>query len=918
MHPIPRRTLLGLVTGALVVSGAGATGASTAAAAPAATTASSSSTAPKPVGSWRVQRLTAGRWQVSWTAPRRLPVRSDRPEIVTRSGAAIGVPVTAGRTVRTVVAARTRPDARALQVVLSGRRLDRTTTSRPAMTPAAVPRAAAAPVPDIGLDPGVPGPYATTSSDYVRPSVKVAGMAAPIEMVGHVVEPVAGAATGPRPLVLFLHGRHEYCYQARKGEPDYDWPCRGVMREVPSQLGYVYAQQLLASQGYTTVSIRTNGINAQDGDLADGGASARATIVQRHLDYWATIATAHQVDLSRVVLVGHSRGGEGVDRAAIRIPTSAPYRVVGQVLIAPTDFASQTASDVPTVTLLPYCDGDVSDLQGQRFTDIARDQSAGPALHSSVLVMGANHNYFNSEWTPGVSVAPSSDDWGGDPSLLCGTKTSARLSAAAQRSVGKAYVAGAVRMFTDAAESADLLPLFDGSQVAVPSAGRALVYSHAVGGDRDVRRPGRDTTLTLPFGADSSFCTGATSDDYRPDLCGSELSGITTPLWPARDEQPVAKRTFWQVRWTAAHRTAGLHLARELDLRSRVLDLRTIVDPRYGPVRLRVTVVDADGHTAAVVPEGGGTVDPLPASPPGDYDQAEKLWAQTVRIDPQSVAGSVDLAHVAAVGIVGDSSRGQVWVADLAASVGTVPAASGTRLPTLSVGSVSVPEGNAGGTRIARVPFTLSRPMDRAGRFVVSTQGDDAISNRVFAVDLAPGQQSGTIPVGYLSDRLDSPSRLATVVLVGATTNVVTDRYVGALTVLDDDPAPTVTLTPVRSVVREGSSAQWRLTLSSPVAYETYVAARVVFGPGRDLRGADVPAAWLREHAYEPGTAAALAALDTELFVDLPAGRRSAVLAIPTVRDRVKEGTEAVTLRASVAGLSVRQAPVTRTVRVLS
>ena len=113
----------------------------------------------------------------------------------------------------------------------------------------------------------------------------------------------------------------------------------------------------MASQGYETVSLRMNGINAQDYQVPDGGAAARATIIQSHLTYWTTIAADHQVDLQQVVLVGHSRGGEGADRASIQIPLTAPYRVVGQVLIAPTDFAAQTAPYIPTVTLLPYCDG---------------------------------------------------------------------------------------------------------------------------------------------------------------------------------------------------------------------------------------------------------------------------------------------------------------------------------------------------------------------------------------------------------------------------------------------------------------------------------------------------------------------------------------------------------------------------------
>ena len=73
-----------------------------------------------------------------------------------------------------------------------------------------------------------------------------------------------------------------------------------------------------------------------------------------------------------MILVGHSRGGEGVNRASLDLPTDEGYHVTGQVLIGPTDFAFQAAPAMPTVTLLPYCDGDVADLQGQNFTDDGR------------------------------------------------------------------------------------------------------------------------------------------------------------------------------------------------------------------------------------------------------------------------------------------------------------------------------------------------------------------------------------------------------------------------------------------------------------------------------------------------------------------------------------------------------------------
>ena len=101
----------------------------------------------------------------------------------------------------------------------------------------------------------------------------------------------------------------------------------------------------------------------------------RAALIEAHLTAWADFVGAgtRSADLSNVILVGHSRGGEGANRASLDQAVDAPYDITGQVLIGPTDFGFQAAPSTPTVTLLPYCDGDVSDLQGQNFTDAARD-----------------------------------------------------------------------------------------------------------------------------------------------------------------------------------------------------------------------------------------------------------------------------------------------------------------------------------------------------------------------------------------------------------------------------------------------------------------------------------------------------------------------------------------------------------------
>jgi len=108
--------------------------------------------------------------------------------------------------------------------------------------------------------------------------------------------------------------------------------------------------------------------------------------------------------------MGHSRGGEGVHRAAIDSSKSAFYKIVGLVSYGPTAFWRQVLPDVHSVTILPTCDGDISDLQGQAYIDDTCDVVNSEALRSVVIAVGCNHNYFNTEWTPGLAQAPSWDD----------------------------------------------------------------------------------------------------------------------------------------------------------------------------------------------------------------------------------------------------------------------------------------------------------------------------------------------------------------------------------------------------------------------------------------------------------------------------------------------------------------------------
>jgi pimeloyl-ACP methyl ester carboxylesterase len=205
----------------------------------------------------------------------------------------------------------------------------------------------------------------------------------------------------------------------------------------------------------------------------DGGALARSQLVRHHLAQWAEWS-GHggdpwdgrfqgHVDLDRVVLIGHSRGGEGVERAAIDSDPYDPWKIRGLVLIGPTAFGRQVAAGIHTAVILPFCDGDVADLQGQQYVDIGRDLTRDRALRASVMAMGTNHNYYNTEWTPGLSKSPAWDDWFDPADPQCGEGIHRRLTPQEQQAVGLAYTAALVDLAV--ADPTRALRLLDGSRV---------------------------------------------------------------------------------------------------------------------------------------------------------------------------------------------------------------------------------------------------------------------------------------------------------------------------------------------------------------------------------------------------------------------------------------------------------------------
>lgn len=846
-------------------------------------------------GRWQVTPVGPGQWRVTWTSPGQVPRASYDPEIVVRGASFRVGPVRIGperRSMSAVVTGPSTPRVGALDVRQGGRSLD--ATLRPL-----APRGDGGWTPPertpLAVDPTADADGPIVTWDYQRAPAEVDGLPR-VEMAGHVVEPAPAAASPANPVVVFLHGRHDACYDAVARKFTVTWPCEGAARPVPSALGYDYIQRLLARQGFVTVSIAANGINQQDDRTVDGGMTARSELVRRHLDLLAAWDDSGrlQADLDRVVLVGHSRGGEGVARASAEIALDAPYRVVGQVLLAPTDFSRQTSPYVPTVALLPSCDGDVSGLDGQVFVDEARDTvDDDTALKSAVMMIGGNHNFLNTEWTPGISSTPSQDDAVGRGPCAMGAPT--RLSAAQERQAGKAYVAGAVRLL--ARGESDFLPMFDGTATEVASAGPAVMLSAALGGGRDTRAPGLDTVSVIEQNAEARLCVG--SSGPAPDTsCGDELDPDSTPHWPFHANREP-RRPALELRWQAPGGVGGLVLAEPLDLSDAAsLELRTIVRPDDaaadgGAVKVKVRVSDGSGTTVTVDPVGGVDRAPLPH---GAF--TEKLWAQTLRVDPAALTG-LDLADITEVSLLGRSDRGHVYVLDLSAVPADLAPVPERRLPQLDVGTPEVAR-TGPGTYDVVTPYTVSSALDSPAllRLVLADPDSGGVVTSA-DLEIPAGPTSGELTVALPLDFRDVRGRARVQVRAYGLDGVVARAWVRQTSFRDTRDLPRISVEPVRSRIVEGEPARFRVSVFPARQYSLFGSISAVRGDRalQPARVGDLGQAWVRRFVQPRADALPLTRVSFGVTTRIALGEDSAIVTVPTRRDPRTEPDRTLALR---------------------
>jgi hypothetical protein len=820
-------------------------------------------------------------------------------------GQLLGVPRPAkdGRTFRLGLGAVAPQKLTDLQVLAAGRRLD-TTGDNNGSTDGRSEAAAqpTAPLPAGAIDPGKPGTYRTTTGEYKLNSVRLPGYPQPIEMQAVVVAPKG--ATGKRPLALFLHGRHYTCYKPGTEDITGDWPCPTGLKSVPSYRGYLRDQQLLASQGYVTVSISANGINAQDADAEDAGAQARSSLVRLHLAHWAdwsahsqtappVVRNAPRADLSRVLLIGHSRGGEGVNRAAMDSLYPPPaaqdgyrgpvrWKIRGTVLIGPTIFGQNPVADVPSVTLLPGCDGDVSDLQGEVYVDGTRGVSKGAALHSAVYVEGADHNFFNTEWTPGQAEAPASDDFYDDPDqrdAVCSPGAATRLTADQQHKAGSTYIATAARLFIAGDDRAR--ELLDGSGRRAPSADPARVLTHAVGANRGAGfLPDGQVTVSggkLCAAVDPDPAVACLSDD-------SKGSSPHFAQWEATKE--VGRRAV-ALRWSAAGSKVTVRPNKPVSVSgAKSLALRVIVPPNTTGTQLDVSVTDTTGHRATL---GRVRVDGLPGT-----QRTASYWAREVRV-PLAAAShaGLDLHRIKSLDLTPRSRTGQAWLMDAWAWRPGTPAATSAPLPRVDIGRLAVKEGNSG-VKTYRVPVQVTGRGNGQVRLYVGDPATGRDTSRL--VTVRPGANSVDVPVKVAGNtRFDYGVQHD--IFVKAVHGAVVGAHRGGVTTENDDPMPTFTVTPIADRVTEGQPLKWKVTLSAAADVElnpSFLVQPVAAGP--ELSTLDVNPQWLSENSGEEAAPERPLSKVLSLFLwtSVPPGLLSGEISVPTITDQVTEQPESV------------------------
>jgi hypothetical protein len=250
------------------------------------------------------------------------------------------------------------------------------------------------------------------NSDGAAPTAGTSQAAEQVEIRGQLYMPDYALRTKPSPLIVLVHGNHGSC---DSGQDSTTASCAQFKH---NEDGYAYLAENLATWGYTTFSISQDQLMMRQDNNKGKGMHNRRMLIAATLDAitaaskakglpidaHTTIGTtlSGHLDMTRIGLMGHSRGGDAVANFLDynRIRTDGPrYPISGVISLAPVDYERKAPYGMPFMSILPMCDGDVSNLQGARLFE--RSQYVNPDdpfPRIQVEHLGAIHNWYNTVW----------------------------------------------------------------------------------------------------------------------------------------------------------------------------------------------------------------------------------------------------------------------------------------------------------------------------------------------------------------------------------------------------------------------------------------------------------------------------------------------------------------------------------------